>query len=310
MRVAARLVLALSVVHLVLAHRVRLPSDHRDENIDDDDVKLLAQESIGYFRDRKLFDENGRSDAEWIEQISHSPRAYVYRGFLSDAECDHVISRAYGTMTRSLVVDEESGGAQEHDGRTSMGGWVSSEEDEVIRDIELRVSTWAMLPRNRGETMQVMRYEAGQQYEAHDDFFHDELNILNGGQRVATVLMYLSDVEEGGETVFPLGTPLGGQSPDKSGVTEENACELAVKGDPRVVAVKPRRGDALLFFDAHLNGEMDVHSKHAGCPVLRGTKWTMTRWHRVGAVDVGTFAWDPRQDHESRPPVTAPVDST
>jgi prolyl 4-hydroxylase len=33
------------------------------------------------------------------------------------------------------------------------------------------------------------------------DFFFDDVNARNGGNRVATVLMYLNDVQEGGETV-------------------------------------------------------------------------------------------------------------
>jgi prolyl 4-hydroxylase len=103
--------------------------------------------------------------------------------------------------------------------------------------------------------------------------------------------MYLSDVEEGGETVFPFGTPLG---EDKSTQSEEereaNACAGAAKGSPDVLMVKPRRGDAVLFYNAHLNGVADEKSAHAGCPVMRGTKWTATQWMRVGAVGIGTFA--------------------
>ena len=49
----------------------------------------------------------------------------------------------------------------------------------------------------------------------------------------------------------------GGAAPEKSGVTQGNACERALRGDPNVLAVKPRRGDALLFFNVHLNGEVD-----------------------------------------------------
>ncbi|CAG7884959.1 unnamed protein product, partial [Brassica rapa] len=56
---------------------------------------------------------------------------------------------------------------------------------------------------DHGEGLQVLHYEEGQKYEPHYDYFVDEFNTKNGGQRMATMLMYLTDVEEGGETVFP-----------------------------------------------------------------------------------------------------------
>lgn len=54
-----------------------------------------------------------------------------------------------------------------------------------------------------GESIQILHYENGQKYEPHFDYFHDKANQELGGHRVATVLMYLSNVERGGETVFP-----------------------------------------------------------------------------------------------------------
>lgn len=54
-----------------------------------------------------------------------------------------------------------------------------------------------------GEDMQVLRYQHGQKYEPHYDYFADKVNIVRGGHRLATVLMYLSDVTKGGETAFP-----------------------------------------------------------------------------------------------------------
>lgn len=51
--------------------------------------------------------------------------------------------------------------------------------------------------------MQVLHYMNGEKYEPHFDFFHDKANQRLGGHRVATVLMYLSNVEKGGETIFP-----------------------------------------------------------------------------------------------------------
>jgi prolyl 4-hydroxylase len=55
------------------------------------------------------------------------------------------------------------------------------------KKLTLQIILWA----DHGEGLQVLHYEVGQKYEAHYDYFHDTFNTKNGGQRIATVLMYL-----------------------------------------------------------------------------------------------------------------------
>lgn len=149
-------------------------------------------------------------------------------------------------------------------------------QDEVIRRIEERISAFAMVPADHGEGIQVLHYAKGQKYDAHFDYFHDKANQENGGQRVATVLLYLSEVESGGETVFPSGKAGG---PGATGVVATAGCG---KGG---LAVKPVKGDALLFWSLKLDGHVDEASLHAGCPVVAGDKWTATKWMRVGKMN-------------------------
>lgn len=51
------------------------------------------------------------------------------------------------------------------------------------------------------------------------------------------------------------------------------------------ILVKPRRGDALLFFSLHPNAVPDENSLHAGCPVIEGEKWSATKWIHVDSFD-------------------------
>jgi prolyl 4-hydroxylase len=48
-----------------------------------------------------------------------------------------------------------------------------------------------------------------------------------------------------------------------------------------VISVKPRKGDALLFFSLHLNATTDTTSLHGSCPVIEGEKWSATKWIHV-----------------------------
>ncbi|KAF5192359.1 Prolyl 4-hydroxylase alpha subunit protein [Thalictrum thalictroides] len=148
-------------------------------------------------------------------------------------------------------------------------------KDEVVKGIEARVAAWTFLPPENGEAMQILHYENGQKYEPHYDYFHDKANQELGGHRVATVLMYLSNVEKGGETVFPDSEAKEIQPKD------DTWSDCAKKG----YAVKPRKGDALLFFSLHPNATTDQNSLHGSCPVIEGEKWSATKWIHVRNFD-------------------------
>ena len=134
-----------------------------------------------------------------------------------------------------------------------------------------------MIPEENGESLQILKYVNGQKYEPHTDYFHDKVNSdpSHGGQRVATVLMYLTTPDEGGETVFPQGLPK---------VTGPAWSECAKRG----LAVKSVRGNALLFYSLHPDGSEDPRSLHGSCPTLKGTKYSATKWIHVGPFNTGT----------------------
>ncbi|XP_078437005.1 putative prolyl 4-hydroxylase 6 [Wolffia australiana] len=214
-------------------------------------------------------------DLRRVTQLSWHPRAFLYDGFLSSAECDHIIQLAKDKLEKSMVADNDSGEGVMSEVRTSSGMFLSKHQDAVVARIERRVASWTFLPEENGEAMQILHYELGQKYEPHYDYFHDKVNQEIGGHRIATVLMYLSDVVKGGETVFPdyKGT--------KTQEKDETWSDCAKKG----YAVKPRKGDALLFFSLYPNATIDKFSLHGSCPVIEGEKWSATKWIHVRSFD-------------------------
>ena len=202
----------------------------------------------------------------------HKPRAYVYESFLADDEIEHVLELASKSgMHKSGVVDSATGGSTTSTIRTSTGTYIGKAHDKVIRRIENRIALWSQIPATHGESLQVLHYDVGQQYKAHFDYFFHESGKKNN--RIATVLLYLSDVDEGGETVFPkTDVPL---FRDNSTFSECGNTGRAIKG---------KRGDALLFWSMTPGGELDSGSSHAGCPVIKGEKWTATKWMHVNPV--------------------------
>nr|GMD22893.1 probable prolyl 4-hydroxylase 3 [Ipomoea batatas] len=215
----------------------------------------------------------GKRGEQWTEILSWEPRAFVYHNFLSKEECEYLINLAKPHMAKSTVVDSKTGKSKDSRVRTSSGMFLRRGHDKVIKNIEKRIADYTFIPVEHGEGLQVLHYEVGQKYEPHFDYFLDEFNTKNGGQRLATLLMYLSDVEEGGETVFPSAK---GNFSSRPGWNDMSECAK------RGLSVKPKMGDALLFWSMRPDATLDPSSLHGGCPVIRGNKWSSTKWMHVG----------------------------
>jgi len=211
-------------------------------------------------------------------QISWHPRVFLYPHFLSDDEANHLVSLARGELKKSAVADNTSGKSTLSEVRTSSGTFISKGQDPIVAGIEDKISAWTFLPKENGEDMQVLRYKRGEKYEPHYDYFTDSVNTIRGGHRVATVLLYLTDVAEGGETVFPLAKERMNKGLHRKDATFS---ECAKNG----ISVKPRKGDALLFFNLRPDAATDPSSLHGGCEVIKGEKWSATKWIRVASFD-------------------------
>ncbi|KAH1244213.1 putative prolyl 4-hydroxylase 3 [Glycine max] len=214
---------------------------------------------------------------QWTEILSWEPRAFIYHNFLSKEECEYLIELAKPQMVKSSVVDSKTGKSTESRFdfwhvflvRTSSGMFLKRGKDKIVQNIEKRIADFTFIPEENGEGLQILHYEVGQKYEPHYDYFLDEFNTKNGGQRIATVLMYLSDVEEGGETVFPAANANFSSVPWWNDLSQ-----CARKG----LSVKPKMGDALLFWSMRPDATLDPSSLHGGCPVIKGNKWSSTKW--------------------------------
>lgn len=181
-----------------------------------------------------------------------APPLRVLEGILAETECSELIELARPRLQRALTVDD-NGGQQVDERRTSEGMFFALGELPLIRRIEQRLADLLGVPASHGEGLQILHYRPGQAYEPHFDWFDPELPgyetiTRTGGQRIASVVMYLNSPEQGGGTAFP---------------------ELGL-------TVTARRGSAVYF--AYEGG--DQQSLHAGLPVKRGEKWIATKWLR------------------------------
>jgi prolyl 4-hydroxylase len=194
-----------------------------------------------------------------IQHLHQRPTVAVFKNILSEAECDTIVNSYIDSSreTRASVYDNNTGGSRIDNARTNTLTHINYGEHPVVVELEKRIAKVTNLHVQRGESCQLLHYQSGEQYTPHDDFFHSNgasSNISAYGQRLATVITYLNDVDEGGETDFP-----------NLGIT-----------------VPPTKGDALYFEYTDPEGCSTTLCRHAGMPVLQGEKWAITKWLRLG----------------------------
>lgn len=179
------------------------------------------------------------------------PLIVVLDNVLSDDECDELIRMSKDKLNRSKI-----GATREvNDQRTSSGMFFEDSENDLIATIEKRISTIMNIPIEHGEGLQILQYEPGQEYKAHFDFF-SSTSKLASNNRISTLVMYLNDVEQGGETYFPKLN----------------------------LSVTPKKGMAVYFEYFYTDQNLNELTLHGGAPVIAGEKWVATQWMRKQKV--------------------------
>lgn len=188
------------------------------------------------------------------------PRIVMFADFLSKNECDRLVETARPRMQRSLTTDMKTGHNKLDAVRTSRGMFFRRDENPLVRAIEARIARLLSWPVENGEHLQVLHYRPGDRYEPHYDYFDPTAEgsaavLARGGQRVATLLIYLREPERGGETTFP---------------------DLGLR-------FAARRGCALFF--SYDRPHPSTKTLHGGAPVIAGEKWVATKWLREGVFE-------------------------
>lgn len=185
------------------------------------------------------------------------PRVVVFGGLLTDAECETLMSQAKPRLLRSETVQNETGGSEVNESRTSDGMFFERGETPLIDRVEKRIAELLHWPLDHGEGLQVLRYRPGAEYKPHHDYFDPVHSgtpriLERGGQRVGTLVIYLNTPEGGGATTFP-----------------DVGLEVA-----------PVRGNAVFF--SYDRPHVSTKTLHGGAPVTAGEKWVATKWLREG----------------------------
>ena len=189
--------------------------------------------------------EYKRSLDEKMKEEYVNKNLFVSDDFFSQEQCEQLIQASRNLFQRSTV----TGNGTEHiisHRRTSQSAFLRELDEKFKQDITNKcIRLLGNRPYHEFEGIQCVCYQIGEEFKAHFD-------AGKGMKRLYTILVYLNENIEGGETYFPM---------------------LDLK-------IKPKTGRAVLFHNLDHSGSIDRFSFHAGLPVKNGEKIACNIWIR------------------------------
>jgi prolyl 4-hydroxylase len=195
--------------------------------------------------------------------LNDTPLIKKWNNFLSKEECHELIEYGKDCLIPGRVINNDGDNVINYAHRHASISHTNNTKASLVFDsLPDRISEYIGMDKSRFERCSITHYAIGQHFNTHPDYFisldteihkkatHQRCKM--GGNRVSTVILYLNDVVKGGETYFPW---------------------LNLK-------IKAEQGIMVQFDYGYENIMNNVHSEHAGMPVLEGEKWIITVWVR------------------------------
>ncbi|KAK3737076.1 hypothetical protein QZH41_013878 [Actinostola sp. cb2023] len=239
--------------------------------------------------------------------------------FLSDMECQQIIAQVSRQVLEPSQVGEnpESNNNNiEPTNQETFNEW-DYNQDRVISPLEVMhnlidlsdlyfsekdviqiVAALTKLPFvvvSQSEKLQVVQYGPEGHYHCH----HDSQDIEDGVPccyerdkrhcrlcRFITILYFLNDVEEGGETAFPVADNSTFSIEAWAGITKYR-CDLSKHCHKANLYIPPKKGTAIMWYNHYVDsttgwvGGIDPMTYHGGCDVIRGQKWIANNWINI-----------------------------
>ena len=127
----------------------------------------------------------------------------------------------------------------------------------AVRSVEAMLDELTGIDPAYGEPLQGQKYDVGQEFKAHTDYFAPDGEDYDrfcsvAGKRTWTCMIYLNNVEAGGATRFK--------------VLKKN--------------VQPETGKLLAWNNRRPDGGVNPNTLHHGMKVRQGLKYVLTKWYR------------------------------